>query len=200
MVWKGTGRYCSFTCSQRVGQGPQHTVPSPSCCPHSGRGWRPPPQLPRRGKRVLRIRDILIRIRILTSGYWIRIRIRIRIRPQILVFSSVTFKMTISKKNFQIFCLFLFEATFTSFFKDKKSKRSHKTVGNQCFSYYFCLMMEGSVPLTNGSGSGRPKNIWILRIRIRNTGGNNCHTYSPTRIPIHLLSLTSPAKSQLIFP
>jgi hypothetical protein len=30
----------------------------------------------------------------------------------------------------------------------------------------------GSVPLTNGSGSGsrRPKNIWIRRIRIRNTG------------------------------
>jgi hypothetical protein len=28
-----------------------------------------------------------------------------------------------------IFCLFLFEGTFTSFFKDKKSKRSHKTVG-----------------------------------------------------------------------
>jgi hypothetical protein len=27
----------------------------------------------------------------------------------------------------------------------------------------------GAVSLTNGSGSGRPKNIWILRIRIRNT-------------------------------
>jgi hypothetical protein len=26
----------------------------------------------------------------------------------------------------------------------------------------------GSIPLTNGSGSGRPKNTWI-RIRIRNT-------------------------------
>jgi hypothetical protein len=36
------------------------------------------------------------------------------------------------------------------------------------FSDYFCLMIEGSgsIPLTNGSGSGRPKNIWI---RIRNT-------------------------------
>jgi hypothetical protein len=31
------------------------------------------------------------------------------------------------KKKF--FCLLLFEGTFTSFFKDKKSKRSHKTVG-----------------------------------------------------------------------
>jgi hypothetical protein len=27
----------------------------------------------------------------------------------------------------------------------------------------------GSVLVTNGSGCGRPKNIWILRIRIRNT-------------------------------
>jgi hypothetical protein len=45
---------------------------------------------------------------------------------------------------------------------------------NQGFSYYICLMIEGSesragsgsIPLTNGSGSGRPKNTWI---RIRNT-------------------------------
>jgi hypothetical protein len=68
-------------------------------------------------------------------------------------------------------------STFTSFFKDKKSKRSHKTVSrNQGFSYYFCLKTEesgsGSVPLTNGSGSRsrRPqKNIRIRRIQIRNT-------------------------------
>jgi hypothetical protein len=32
----------------------------------------------------------------------------------------------------------------------------------------------GSTPLTSGSGSGRPKNMWIrwIRIRIRNTGWN----------------------------
>ncbi len=38
---------------------------------------------------------------------------------------------------------------------------------NQGFPYYFCLMTEGSgaVPLTNGSRSGRPKNV-----RIRKTG------------------------------
>jgi hypothetical protein len=32
------------------------------------------------------------------------------------------------------------------------------------------MMIEGSgsIPLTSGSGSGRPKNMWI-RIRIRNT-------------------------------
>ncbi len=36
-------------------------------------------------------------------------------------------KKTNLKRKF--FCLLLFEGTFTSFFKDKKSKRSHKTVG-----------------------------------------------------------------------
>ncbi len=43
----------------------------------------------------------------------------------------------------------LFEGTFTSFFKDKKSK-------------------------IVGSGSGKPENMWIrwIRIRIRNTGSD----------------------------
>jgi hypothetical protein len=33
------------------------------------------------------------------------------------------------------------------------------------------MMIEGSgsIPLTSGSGSGRPKNMWIRWIRIRNT-------------------------------
>jgi hypothetical protein len=35
------------------------------------------------------------------------------------------------KKKF--FCIVLFEGTFTSFFKDKKSKRSHKTVEIKVF-------------------------------------------------------------------
>ncbi len=57
---------------------------------------------------------------------------------------------------------------------------------NQGFSYYICLMIEGSgsgsragsgIPLTNGSGSGRPKNTRIrwIRIRIRNTDGMVWH-------------------------
>jgi hypothetical protein len=33
----------------------------------------------------------------------------------------------------KVFCLLLYEGTFTSFFKDKKSKRSHKTVGIEVF-------------------------------------------------------------------
>jgi hypothetical protein len=73
------------------------------------------------------------------------------------------------KTNFykMFFCLLLFEGTFKSFFKDKKVGINR----NQGFSYYFCLTIEGSgsIPLTNGSGSGRPKNKWI---RIRNTAVN----------------------------
>ncbi len=40
-------------------------------------------------------------------------------------------------------------------------------VGIKVFLYNFCMMIEGS-------GSGRPKNMWIrwIRIRIRNTGFN----------------------------
>ncbi len=62
----------------------------------------------------------------------------------------------------QFFCLLLFECTFTSFFKDKCQKESQNR-RNQSFSYYFCMMIEGSgsIPLTSGSGSTRPKNMWI---------------------------------------
>ncbi len=68
----------------------------------------------------------------------------------------------------QVRVFFLFECPFTSFFK-KKAQNSR----NQGFSYYFCLVIEwagsGSISLTNGAGSGsrRPKNIRIRRIRIR---------------------------------
>ncbi len=118
----------------------------------------------RASKPVLRIHDIFVRIRILLY-------------------------LSLTKKNLKMFCLLLlkvhlhhfskmlitFEGTFTSFFKDKKSQNCR----NQCFSYYICLLIEGSgsgsISLTNGSGcgSGRPKNIWMLRIRIRNTAINS---------------------------
>ncbi len=68
----------------------------------------------------------------------------------------------------KVFLLITFEGTFTSFFKDKNSKRSHKTVGIKVFLIFLLedrRMIEGSgsrsIPLTNGSGSGRPKNMWI---------------------------------------
>jgi hypothetical protein len=45
----------------------------------------------------------------------------------------------------KFFCILLFEGTFTSFFKDKKPKRSHET---EEISYYFLLF------LLNGRRSG----------------------------------------------
>ncbi len=45
---------------------------------------------------------------------------------RILIFSSVTFKT----KTEHLFCLLLFEGTFISFFSDKKSLRSYKSVTN----------------------------------------------------------------------
>jgi hypothetical protein len=44
-------------------------------------------------------------------------------------------KKQICLKKF--FCLLLFEGTFTSFFKEKQSKRSHKTVGIKVFLIIF---------------------------------------------------------------
>jgi len=66
-----------------------------------------------------------------------------------------------NKKYFfsTFFCLLLVEGTFTSFFIDEKSKRSHKNSRNQGFSNFVLLLMGGSVSVQNndGSGSGRPK-------------------------------------------
>jgi hypothetical protein len=93
---------------------------------------------------------------------------------RILLFSSLTFQTPTKNKFKKFFCILLFEGTFTSFFEDKKSKRSHKIVEIKVFLTIFgifCLMIEGSgsgsIPLTNGSGYRRPKNMWI-RILIRN--------------------------------
>jgi hypothetical protein len=64
----------------------------------------------------------------------------------------------ISKKLFfsMFFCLLLFNGTFTSFFKDKVIKKP-ENIRNKGFSYYFCLIIEGSgyrsLPVTTGSGS-----------------------------------------------
>jgi hypothetical protein len=54
-----------------------------------------------------------------------------------------------------VFCLLLFEGTFTSFFKDKKSKRINKTVG---IKFFFTILLDDRrtrIPKTNGyDGSG----------------------------------------------
>jgi hypothetical protein len=46
-----------------------------------------------------------------------------------------TNKNLIFKKKFS--CILLFEGTFTSFFKDKKSTKKSQNSGNQGFPYYF---------------------------------------------------------------
>ncbi len=54
------------------------------------------------------------------------------------VFKSFsTVFLVYSEKFIKFFCLLLFEGTFTSFFKDKKYERSHKTVGIKAFLTIF---------------------------------------------------------------
>ncbi len=71
---------------------------------------------------------------------------------------------------------------FYIIFPREKVKKKLQNSINQGFPYYFCLMIEGSgygtgsIPLTNGSGSRRPKNTWI-RIRIRNTAFQQFHEF-----------------------
>ncbi len=90
------------------------------------------------------------------SDQWIRFWLRT------LLFSSLTFKTQTKTFFLSLFSAYylLFECTFTSFFEIKSHKEVTKGLESRFF-YYFCLMIEGS-----GSGSRRPKNIWILRIRI----------------------------------
>ena len=72
----------------------------------------------------------------------------------------------------KIFLLLSFWRYFYIIFQSWKSQKESQNCRNQCFSYFFCLMIEGS---GSGSGSRRPKNMWIrwilirIRIRIRNT-------------------------------
>ncbi len=131
---------------------------------------------------VLRIHDILgwIRIRIrgsmpLTNGSGSGSCIRI------LLFSSLTFKMPAKKLIFSlIFSAYYFLKVHLHHFSKIKSQKGSQNSRNQGFSYYFCMMIEGSgagsIPLTGGSGSGRPKNMWI-RIRIHNTGQAESELY-----------------------
>ncbi len=85
---------------------------------------------------------------------------------------SCYFRHWPSRRKKKKFCLLLFEGTFTSFFIDKSPKDVTKQY--EVFSYYFWFMIEGSesgsgsIPLTNRSGSVRPRSMWIRCIRIRN--------------------------------
>jgi hypothetical protein len=48
----------------------------------------------------------------------------------------------------------------------------------------------GTIPLTSGSGSWRPKNMWVRRIRIRNTDLNNM-SHGPAQPQVNLSLLRS---------
>ncbi len=85
-------------------------------------------------------------------------------------------------------------------FQRQKVKKGHKIVGIKVFLTIFRMMIEGSgsgsrsIPLINGSGSGRPKNMWIrwirIRIRIRNNGrnGSQCTPIEDWNSYIHTFS------------
>ncbi len=99
---------------------------------------------------------------------------------RILLFSSLTFKMPAKNKFFNtIFSVYYFVKLHLHHFSKIKSLKETHNSRNQGFSDYFCMMIEGSgsragnrsgsIPLTSGSGSGRPKNRWIRWVRIRNT-------------------------------
>ncbi len=76
-------------------------------------------------------------------------------------------KKQICKKK--LYCILLFEGSFTSFFKGKKVKKKAQNSGNQGFSYYFCLMIEGS-----GSGSATLPTIHKFGMSIWGTFGVRC--------------------------
>jgi hypothetical protein len=54
--------------------------------------------------------------------------------PDPAIFATTPTKTKLKKK---FFCLILFEAPFRAFSKNKKSKRSHKTVGIKVFLTIF---------------------------------------------------------------
>ncbi len=77
------------------------------------------------------------------------------------------------KTNIKKFSAFYYLKVHLHHFSKIKSKKESQNSRNQRFSYYFCLMIEGSgsgsIPLTNGFRIRiRRIRIW-LRIRIRNT-------------------------------
>jgi hypothetical protein len=55
-----------------------------------------------------------------------------------------------------------FVKVYLHHFSKIKGQKESQNSRNQGFSYYFCMMIEGS---------GRLKNMWRIRIRIHNTDG-----------------------------
>ncbi len=121
---------------------------------------------PHRFQSVFRIHDILV---------WIRIRGSMPLTNGSGFGSGSCYfchwpSRCQQKTNFltQFFLLCYFLKVHLHYFWKIKSHKESQNSRIQGFSYYFCMMIEGS-----GSGfragSGRPKNSWI---RIRNPGFN----------------------------
>ncbi len=74
----------------------------------------------------------------------------------------------------KFFCLLLFEGTFTSCFKDKKSKRSHNTVESRFFLLFLLdekrIRIRGG-PKTCESGSGTLLSVRVTNFRICSATG-----------------------------
>ncbi len=108
--------------------------------------------------------------------------------PAIFIVDLQDAKKTSLKKVFLLITYLLFEGTVhLHHFSDKKVQKKPQNSMNQGFSYNFCLAIEGSgsgsipcltngspdpggpkkcgsggtLSLSNGSGTGRPKNMWI---------------------------------------
>ncbi len=60
-----------------------------------------------------------------------------------------------------IFSAYYFLKVHLHNFLKIKSQKESQNIRNQGFSYYFCMMIEGSgsIPLTSGSRSWRPKHV-----------------------------------------
>jgi hypothetical protein len=88
---------------------------------------------------VVRIRDILIRIRIVGSVHWITDPDP---APDPALFVNDFQDANKTKKIFLKFCLLhTVGSTFTPVFKDNKSLKSHKTVEIKVFLYF--LLVDG---------------------------------------------------------
>ncbi len=99
--------------------------------------------------------------------------------PAVVIDLQDANKKLIKKK---VFLLITFWRYIYIILKRWKVKKKSQNSRNQVFSYFFGLLIEGSIPLVSGSGSGsrRPKNI---RIRIHNTACHSFHLSQFTVVP-----------------
>jgi hypothetical protein len=94
-------------------------------------------------------------------------------------------KKLIIKKSFPAYCFLKVHLHNFSKVKRPKEVKKHLNLRNQGFSYYFCLLTEGSGPCY-----GRPKIMWI-RIRIRNIARYDGSLVSPASKSTSQLSRTT---------